>query len=61
MSFDELKDVNGVQYVTFSEACLALDLIDDDVEWSRAMQGTVSSLMYGGCCQVIYVCYWLVF
>ena len=41
-SFDELKNVNGVQYMTFSETCLALGLIDDDEEWSRAMQEAVS-------------------
>ena len=41
-SFDELKNLNGIQYMTFSEACLALGLIDDDEEWSRAMQEAVS-------------------
>ena len=41
-SFDELKNLNGVQYMTFSEACLALGLIDDDEERSRAMQEAVS-------------------
>ena len=31
----------------FSEACLALGLIDDDLEWSRAMQEAVSWMMPG--------------
>ena len=44
-SFDELKNVSGVQYMTFSEACLALGLIDQ--EWSRAMQEAVSWMMPG--------------
>ena len=41
-SFDELKNVNGVWYMKFSETCLTLGLIDDDEEWSRAMQKAVS-------------------
>ena len=45
-SFDELKNVNGAQYMTFSEACLALGLIYDDA-WSRAMQEAVSWMMPG--------------
>ena len=41
-SVDELKNVNGVQY---PEACLALSLIDDDEDWSRAMQKAISWMM----------------
>lgn len=37
-SFDFLKTVNGHTYQTFSEACLALGIIEDDDEWKRAMQ-----------------------
>ena len=44
-SFDDLKNVNGVQYQTFSEVCLALGLIEDDEEWCRAMQKAVSWMM----------------
>ena len=33
--------------MTFSEAGLALGLIDDDEEWSRAMQEAVSWVMPG--------------
>ena len=40
-SFDDLKNVNGVQYQTFSEVCL----IEDDEEWCRAMQEAVSWIM----------------
>ena len=36
-SFNDLKKVNNVQYSTFSDTCLALGLIEDDEEWSRAM------------------------
>ena len=46
-SFDELKNINGIQYMTFSEACLALGLIDDNEEWSRVMQEAVSWMMPG--------------
>ena len=44
-SFDDLKNINGVQYQLFSEICLALGLIDDDEEWCRAMQESVSWMM----------------
>ena len=53
-SFNELKNLNGVQYMTFSEACLALGLIDDDEEWSRAMQEAVSWMMPGT--RLLFVC-----
>ena len=33
--------------MTFPEACLALGLIDDDEEWSRALQKAVSWMMPG--------------
>ena len=36
--FDDLKNVNGIQYQTFSEECLAFGLMEDDEEWCRAMQ-----------------------
>ena len=37
-NFNSLKTVNGEIQPTFSAACLALGLISDDQEWSRAMQ-----------------------
>ena len=33
--------------MTFSEACLTLGLIDDDEEWSRAMQEAVYTVLCG--------------
>ena len=36
-SFDDLKNVNCVQYQSLSEICLALGIIEDDEEWCRAM------------------------
>ena len=44
-SFDDLKNVNGVLYQTFSEVCLALGLMEDDEEWCRAIQKAVSWMM----------------
>jgi len=35
-SFNDLKSVNGVICQSFSMACLALGLIEDDDEWKRA-------------------------
>ena len=37
ISFDDLKTVNGIIQPTFTAACLALGLIEDDEEWIRAM------------------------
>jgi len=36
-SFEELKTVNNEIHHTFTAACLALGLIEDDEEWNRAM------------------------
>ena len=38
INFDSLKTVNGEIQPTFSATCLALGLISDDEEWTRAMQ-----------------------
>ena len=40
--------------MTFSEACLALGLIDDDEKWSRAMQEAISWMM-PGCIRLLFV------
>ena len=37
-SFDSLKTVDGIIQPTFTAACLALGLIEDDQEWIRAME-----------------------
>ena len=37
-SFQELRTVNGHEYSTFVETCLALGLIENDDEWKKAMQ-----------------------
>lgn len=37
-SFDNLKTVNNVVHTTFTAACLALGLIEDDNEWKNAME-----------------------
>ncbi|XP_011859152.1 PREDICTED: uncharacterized protein LOC105556668 [Vollenhovia emeryi] len=44
-SFNDLKTVNGEVYPTFSAACLALGLIEDDDEWKRAMNEAVGWMM----------------
>ncbi|XP_029177077.1 uncharacterized protein LOC114945157 [Nylanderia fulva] len=36
-SYNALKTVNGVLHQTFTSACLALGLIEDDDEWKRAI------------------------
>ena len=41
--------------MTFSEACLALGLIDNDEEWNRAMQEAVSWTMLGSI-SLLFVC-----
>ena len=37
-SFEDLRTVDGVTHPTFVDTCLALDLIEDDEEWRRAIQ-----------------------
>ncbi|XP_076888524.1 uncharacterized protein LOC143538972 [Bidens hawaiensis] len=37
-SFDEIKMVNGVIYATFRDACYALGLLDDDSQYTEAIQ-----------------------
>ncbi|XP_034936337.1 uncharacterized protein [Chelonus insularis] len=37
ISYDDLKTVNGNVYDTFTDACLALGLIEDDDEWKRVL------------------------
>jgi hypothetical protein len=32
-SFEELRSVDGIQYATYKEACLARGLLEDDQEW----------------------------
>ncbi|KYM96549.1 ATP-dependent DNA helicase PIF1 [Cyphomyrmex costatus] len=44
-SFNDLRTVNGEVYQSFSAACLALGLIEDDEEWKRAMTEAVGWMM----------------
>jgi len=44
-SFNDLKTVNGEFYQSFSAACLALGLIEDDDKWKQAMNETVRWMM----------------
>jgi len=44
-SFNDLKTVNGEFCPSFSAACLALGLIEDDDEWKRAMNEAVGWMM----------------
>ncbi|XP_039311973.1 uncharacterized protein LOC105206659 [Solenopsis invicta] len=44
-SFDDLKTVNGEKCQSFSAACLALGLIEDDDERKRAMKEAVGWMM----------------
>jgi len=44
-SFNKLKTVNGEVCQSFSAACLALGLIEDDDEWKRAMNEAVGWMM----------------
>ncbi|PKA59787.1 ATP-dependent DNA helicase PIF1 [Apostasia shenzhenica] len=36
-SFNELKTINGIQYQTFKEGCVAHGLIENDNEWDLAL------------------------
>lgn len=40
ISYEKIRTVNGVLYSTFQEACNALGLLDNDIEWIEALQET---------------------
>ncbi|XP_018400734.1 PREDICTED: ATP-dependent DNA helicase pif1-like, partial [Cyphomyrmex costatus] len=44
-SFNDLRTVNGEVYQSFSAACLALGLIENDDEWRRAMNEAAEWMM----------------
>ena len=44
-SFNSLKTVDGIVHVSFTSACLALGLIEDDEEWARAMEEATMWMM----------------
>ncbi|XP_025265716.1 uncharacterized protein LOC112638349 [Camponotus floridanus] len=44
-SFNDLRTVDGKLHPSFSAACLALGLIEDDDEWKRAMNEAVGWMM----------------
>ncbi|GFR09717.1 ATP-dependent DNA helicase [Trichonephila clavata] len=33
LSFQDIRKVNGQQYLTYKDACLALGLLEDDNQW----------------------------
>ncbi|CAB5210931.1 unnamed protein product [Rhizophagus irregularis] len=37
-SFENIRTVNGIFYHTFKEACIALNLLQDDEEWNQCLQ-----------------------
>jgi hypothetical protein len=37
-SFQDMRTVNGVTYLTFKEACTALELLQDDKEWDECLE-----------------------
>lgn len=41
-SFKHLRTVNGIQYETFHEACVALQLVEDDQHWILTFEETVT-------------------
>ncbi len=36
-TFSEIRNISGQQHPTFRSACEALGLLDDDQEWSHAL------------------------
>jgi len=36
-SYDDLQTINGISYNTFKDAAKALNLIEDDAEWDKAL------------------------
>ncbi|XP_043464096.1 uncharacterized protein LOC122499686 [Leptopilina heterotoma] len=44
-SYGDLRTVDGITYDTFTAACLALGLIEDDEEWKKAMNEAILWMM----------------
>ncbi|XP_044597772.1 uncharacterized protein LOC123274271 [Cotesia glomerata] len=44
-NYEELRTVNGVIHNTFTETCLAAELIEDDDEWKRTLNEAVIWMM----------------
>ncbi|GBM12248.1 hypothetical protein AVEN_155255-1 [Araneus ventricosus] len=42
-SFKDLQTVNGIEYETYREACLALGLLENDNQWNEALKKAVCS------------------
>ncbi|GBM86264.1 hypothetical protein AVEN_264514-1 [Araneus ventricosus] len=42
-SFKDLRTVNGIEYETYREACLALGLLENDNQWNEALKEAVYS------------------
>ena len=51
-SYEDLQTYNGVVYGSFSEACIARGLMDDDQEWDRALREAITLLMPRQCRQL---------
>ncbi|GBN36887.1 hypothetical protein AVEN_32254-1 [Araneus ventricosus] len=41
-SFKDLRTVNGIEYETYREACLALGFLENDKQWNEALKEAVS-------------------
>ncbi|XP_058797039.1 uncharacterized protein LOC131667563 [Phymastichus coffea] len=44
-SYNDLKTVDNILYPSFTAACLALGIIEDDEEWNKAMREAVTWMM----------------
>ncbi|XP_050225551.1 uncharacterized protein LOC126675026 [Mercurialis annua] len=40
-NFEELKTINGIQYLTFQATCMAYGLLGDDKEWMHVLEESV--------------------
>jgi len=59
-SFNDLRTVNGEVCQSFSVACLALGVIEDDDEWRRAVNEAVRWMMPRQLRRLLYVYYYIV-
>ena len=37
-NYEDLRTINGVVYTTYKNACFALGILGDDLEWSNALR-----------------------
>jgi len=57
--FQSLRTVNGVVHDTFKDACVALELCEDDMQWFACMNEAAAIMTGRGLRHIFYNILWL--